>query len=214
MPIAPNTVHCNMVGHLPRGEEFTVGFWLAIAAPVIDFVTANQVAADLAALIEADHDTGPVDLITTNAGYDELRCYFYGATPGDTADYIGAAPLTTMTGQAGGGGMPLQVSLTMTFETGLPGASRRGRCYVPAIGAGLSQGQLTQADLDAQTAWWKNLFDDIAASTDFDANAVVMSRKLGVASAVNAVSADSRLDIQRRRANKESETYQSRAELA
>lgn len=212
-PKPANTAHYNIVGTSPHGEIFATGFWTRQETPPSGFQNWQDHLAGVRDILDTDDIGAPWRMLPTNAAYTELTGYFYGAGNDGSATVVGAVPYAH-TGIVSNQSMPLQCALCLSLGTGLPGASRRGRMFLPAYGLGLADGQLTQADIDRFTDWWRDRFMEINAETVLEATVVVVSDKLGETFDVTEVTADSRLDIQRRRANGETELRQASAPLS
>lgn len=114
-----------------------------------------------------------------------------------------------------------QTSMCVTLLTARPGASYRGRFYLPALGVsidgtnGLASGaQPTSISSDA--AQWvrevADLFPD-GVSQLTQNRCIVVSPRTGHSTPINAVRVGNRLDTQRRRADGQEEAY-SRSAVA
>lgn len=139
-----------------------------------------------------------------------IRCSALDAAGKETAvSLVDFDALQPGTGQPT---MPGQVSLVVSTLTGRPGASYRGRVYLPAAGAQVSALGRIGTDVAATIAGeFGQFIHDVnnAGASIFSPAlaAVVYSPTKSVANAITNVRVGSRLDIQRRRADKEKDTY-------
>lgn len=113
-----------------------------------------------------------------------------------------------------GGGtlrMPTQVAVVASMVTGRPGRANAGRMYLPALGAVINTSARIEdngvATLATDVANWLTSVKGAGAGV-FDAELfpAVLSSK-GTAAEILRVRVGNRLDIQRRRADKEKEAY-------
>lgn len=211
MTIPGNTTKVVLEGHLPNGEMFNTAFWLA-GEPPTSAVAANTLASAIsAAFIAGLAPAGsPGALLRSTSGYDKCKVYAY-PSGGPTAFYVGEAPMVR-TGSGSTAILPNQCALVLTLRTGFAGRRWRGRMYVPINGQALqADSQLDQTTLDGFTTWWKNFFQSVNAISPGGVVSVVSQVGTGNTASVTTVTADSRLDIQRRRASGETELRQSTA---
>jgi hypothetical protein len=143
--------------------------------------------------------TGMCALLAGDSAYTGLRAYAYPGG-GPKAQFIAEAVATAAPG-SGTHFLPLQVSCVVTLQTGAAGRSRRGRMYLPADGAGMGANhQFATGDVDQASiavAGW------IHALSLLGGDPVVLSTLTGTAMPITSVKADTKADIQRRRANKQ-----------
>jgi hypothetical protein len=134
-------------------------------------------------------------LISADSAVLGIRGYLYtgGTTAANVAEYEGY----TGSSGTGIGSLPDQCCLVSTLLTAAAGRRNRGRMYWPANGLSLASHQATATIVN-------NLADAVAdfAGT-FDPQAVVVSQVAGSARPVTAIRVDTKIDIQRRRANKQ-----------
>lgn len=198
MPIA-NTARYVMQGTLLTGEVFAWGFWedrTGATGPgsqsdwdtVVTAVKtqwATTAAAQACALIRpGDH-------------YTQITGYYYGTGGSAPATYISTVSL----GNAAGTGTkdhPDQTCQVVTLLTGLNNARGRGRCYLPATGANITNGLFADVATvnTAIAAWWSAVFSGTGG-------VVVYSKTDAAVRKVVNLRSDTRPDIQRRRANKQ-----------
>lgn len=206
-------------------EEGQFGLWVSVdtgqsqadtesaAATFRNFIASSTWKGALQACLAADQQ------------FDKVSVYYYPA--GATKATYGADAAFSGGGLVGSGTArnALQCSLVATLETGHRGASYRGRIYLPFTGKAFGTNhQAASADVDAVNAALAgtspgndNLLDSFRRAcinhNDTSATNVVWSRHLGIASPITSVRVDSRVDIQRRRANKQVPAYSSRNTL-
>lgn len=151
--------------------------------------------------------SGPIHLMSTDTVLNVVRGYAYaaGSSVAATQAELPAGPF------AGPGGkvLPTQTALVVSLRTGANGRHYRGRCYLPCTGETLTSYQI----VDARSA---------AISTDFAAfitaindivvtgatPQVIVPNSIGdFGTNVTSVVVNSRVDIQRRRADKVASLY-------
>lgn len=195
-------------GTLFGGEVWESGFWVQGAVP-----TSNSVANACAQLwwgqLTATDGSGGVTITKTSLWngtismtYAKVYCY---PTGGPAATYIGTYSGTPVTG-SGTGSLPNQCCLVASLRTGTAGRRYRGRMYLPigVLGSGVG-GQITGAVATTVATGWSTCFSDWNASGD-NGKVVVVSTAGGVATEIDLVQVDTRLDVQRRRARSEAVT--------
>lgn len=191
-----------MRGHLYGGDEWETGWWGSGA--MFDTDSGCQEVADgvKARLLTSAVEDVLRALWSASTGMDSIWVYGYPAG-GPKSGAMATASITTYTG-VGSNQLPNQMALVATTETGRPGRSYRGRMFWPATGVSLQNGQVldgTCANLAQATA---TLLEPVSGDTG---GPVVLSSKLGTTRAISAIRVDSRMDIQRRRAQQESVLY-------
>lgn len=197
-----NYSHHQIIGHLQDGEVFNWGYWVSHTAPLTQ-AQQNAIATGVAGLITSTTFATAKSLIPALAGYDTVRTYSY--TTGSPQAYGAAvAQLAAFVG-TGTSYHPLQSALVMSLRTPFPGPSNRGRYYLPANAVTLdNRGQIGSGSLASIVAEQKTFLNGVNALTDVDAIGILSKVGTGDFTPVTALIADSRLDVQRRRANKES----------
>ena len=198
-----------LVGTLPNSEIFSTGFWTG------PNTIASEGAANAYALLVASSFQNNVDatfarFLSQGEAYTEVQVYHYVDTSGP-ADYVGTAPLDVPGTGTQATQLPIQCAVVITLETGLSGRRRRGRMYWPCTNAALESHQLVQADIAELVGACSAFFNEVngyAGQGD-----VVVHSQVGAGSAadVTRVSCDSEVDIQRRRANRQTELRQASA---
>lgn len=214
MPIPANVARISLTGTLIQGEQFDTSFWVAGGVPA-NQADANDLAEQVAAIpsLTTIGAGGPRTMLDVTSAYTEVRVYSY-PTGGPSASFIGTAAIDPGTGVSAEASLPLQCCIVASLRTGFAGRSRRGRMYFPVTALSLVSHQMSEADLDAFAGVMKSIFDAVNAFTDPALVVSVVSQTLGDHSPVATVTADSRIDIQRRRAEGQTELHQSSVTLA
>lgn len=190
-------------GTLPGGEAWSVN-------PIFDAFNAYEgvEAADMNAVALAVRAvTVPTSLrALMSSGADITSFRLEGRTGGN--ELVLAAEAAPASGAITGNGVatkPYQTSVVASLLTGFAGASRRGRLYWPALGAGINSNlRLNSPTADAvaadMSAYLRAIQTAISAQTKFaGSRLVVFSQKLGLKTPVTDISVGDVLDVQRRR---------------
>lgn len=192
-------------GIMPNGEIWSTGFWVQGATPD-SAATANALAELAFDEFSANDTSGAMRLVFNNLAnaqtiWNEVKAYCY-PSGGPSAQFIGSYTIPSPLVGSGDGTLPNQCALVLSLRSGFAGRSKRGRMYLPATGATLlSDGQMDQSVLASITNGWALGFSDWNAASD--GKIVVVSQHLDSAVQVSSVICDSRIDIQRSRANSE-----------
>lgn len=193
-------------GALAQGEQFAWGLWLKPATGALPTLDATQtwlngVATRLIAT-ECNSSTSGAftSLIAEDSSYSTVRGYIYPAGADVASGVVEATVNKSGTGAAE---LPDQCSLVASLRSTVPSRSGRGRVYLPANGVGLAVHQMFSTDLGNLATVMKNYLDflNTSAIAGDELDVVVRSVTQGVVRLVHQVVIDSRLDIQRRRAN-------------
>lgn len=190
-------------GHLIGGEIFEWGFWSA-EAPSDDAAANAQAAAVATAYTSAiGTGTGPHTFLSSGEGIDQVRVYSY-TTGGPSAQHVGSAALVQTSASVAT--CPNQVAVVCTLQTGFSGRRNRGRVYLPCTHtSALVSGQLSSAQVTALAQFMQKFFQNVNAAVTQPI--VVLSQVAGSANDVVTIRVDSRLDIQRRRANRQAPAF-------
>lgn len=185
-------------GHLPGGEIWQTGVW-ANEAPSDQSATQDQAdafAADFALYWDAAGGLGSIN--PGSVGADRVTVYSYLDNSGH-ATHVAESALSKV-----GSGSPIfpnQVTLCMTLLTSVAGRRARGRNYLPALKVTLdSNGEVASTQLSSLVGAWAGLINALNGELG-DQRIGVLSQVGGTFQTATAVRGDSRLDIQRRRAN-------------
>jgi hypothetical protein len=193
------------------GEEGLTGCWFTPGG--VSTLAALETAVNNARdeIAAASYKNYLIDIISADQSFDKLTAYYYADATAKAS--FGASAAFAGTGLVGGSSPnnPLQTAICCTLGTGHTGASYRGRMYLPATGISLVAGHqfdTTQTQntvtMLAGTGTTDGLLWDMARALDAagsgGSDPVVFSRKLNQENKVTTISADTRPDIQRRRA--------------
>lgn len=198
-------------GHLPGGESFQMSVW-ANEAPSDEAATQAQADAFASDFSTKLAGTGsPTSFLGSAGGYDKITVYSYLDNTGKAT--FGAE--SNITGGTGGTtqALPDQVALVITLLTGYSGRRNRGRIYMPMQASTITNGQISTTNVDNISAWWKGLFDAWNAHLGTQ-KLVVLSQIRGDGKPIVSLEVDSKLDIQRRRADKVVPAYSKSQVLA
>lgn len=212
MPIPADTTLMTFGGYLPGGEVWQCGIWGSGHTPD-DNGSANGLAEIYYDELTATDGSGGIyewlQLFAPNTvAIRQTRVYCY-PTGGPRATFIGqytGAPVLGTNAQE----LPNQVSAVLTLHSDFAGRQNRGRIYLPCLKGSLdAAGNLNNGNLATTADAWKSFFDDWNAA-DVPTLSVV-SRTGSHVHPITSLSIDSRPDIQRRRANKQTiESNQTR----
>lgn len=113
---------------------------------------------------------------------------------------------------SGGAKNPSQIALAFTLRSRLPGATNRGRVYWPALGAGVGPGGVLVSTIPAAVSadmghWLYDIANAGASIVQPAKRPIVVSTTRGTEQEIRTVAVGNRLDVQRRRADKQEETY-------
>jgi hypothetical protein len=142
----------------------------------------------------------------TNTTYTFTKVTFYqlgAVTPTLTSE----PTVGTQTGSDAGDSMPPQCALVLTPRSNRPGRSGRGRMYFPFTSPSKMDvdGQVQAADVSSLNSSLRGYFVALNASTPTNGGTFVSSVASwthGFVTALTSVTADSKVDTQRRRADK------------
>ncbi len=195
----------NIVGHLKGGEIFNWGLWAQHNALQTQ-TDLNTMASAVAALITATSFATIRSLIDSGEGYDKVRLYHYAPAVSQNAKVVAESNITSVVG-SGTTYHPLQSAIVMTLNTGVPGRANRGRAYLPATSVALgTDHQIGSSSLQTVADEFKTFVNAINALTNVLSCVVVSKVGSGNTNVITQIVADTRLDTQRRRANKETVT--------
>lgn len=178
-----------------ESEIFEFGFWLDEAPDNQD--DADALAQDVwnSFILEAAPGLDP--LIKNDSNFTSCKVYCY-PDGGPSASLIGTATAAPE-GGTGAGSLPLQACLVVTLLTGAAGRRNRGRMYLPANGTPLAANhEFGSGQVDAAVDGIHDWFAGLVAASH---TPIVLSQVAGTHRPVTTVRGDSKVDIQRRRAD-------------
>lgn len=185
-------------GTLPGNEIFTTGFWVQVFDP-------SETAKQLLDSMNGPTTNGIIQQIQAQNGPDVVtnRMAVYLYPPGAAVASDHAEVAFQLAGTAQGAPLPNQCSLVVSLRTSVPSA--RGRMYLPLTRGDLPAAthQVSNQDVDQCETNALSTFNAINALTQ-DPRVLVRSTNGDI---VQRIIVDSRVDIQRRRANKQTIAY-------
>lgn len=206
-------VHVRFIGTMgsPAVETWSVGvnFGTVGGAGAGDTAIIQNLATTVADYVDTTTALQPLfDEMSTAVTMTNVEVYGY-QTEG-AADAAGAAPLPAPKQGSGTIKSPFQIARCVSLQTSQPGASRRGRFYVPAMGASPAITGKVPPPAGYLLAW-KTLFNQIEASWTGSApiELGVYSKTLALVTPVTSMRVGDVLDTQRRRRDALTETYSS-----
>lgn len=211
MPIPSGYSRNVIYGHLAGGEIFNMSLWVNEAPS--DQGAAQSQATALANKFAASCTTpptgiAPTSLMGSDSGYDGVRVYSYTDTSGK-AKYIADASVGKNGTATAANYLPDQCALVVRLNTAVAGRSATGRIYVPLTRYNVQAGgQLDVSQTGPIAAWWAQLLHDWNTLCS-PGHVGVLSQKNGTYQSATSVVVDSRVDIQRRRANRQAPLFKS-----
>lgn len=192
-------------------EVWSTGFAVS-ATPSIPTQTAVDTWASAAMTLLSSSDPGSVWLkanLGSTSAIQRVRIYYYPNVGG------AAALMAVSTGAAAAGtGVvthPPQCTTVVSLRTATPGASYRGRMYIPSLVATIGSA-LKRTDLSTSTAVnWAATLASIAgtASAGLGDDVAIVSQTTGAVTPVTQVRIGDVIDTQRRRRDNLVEQYYS-----
>lgn len=199
IPIGVNRIVIQ--GHLTGGEIFATSFWTQGNVPGSQSL-ANLFATTVQSLFAIRPLPTLKGIIDASCGYDSVKTYHY-PTGGPNATYLGTAAFTTGVGTSVAPLLTNQSAIVASLRTQLAGRSHRGRMYFPCTAATLPnhQGATTLPGNVAPDV--AGFFGDVKVNGTVGIPVIVSQVAGGSYTPISSVIVDSRLDVQRRRANKQ-----------
>lgn len=189
------------------GEIWATGFWTqANATGGVEQLQINL--AEVLTVWSATAKDVWRSLIQASSKYAGITAYAYDSTHSTAIHVADVAVLAADGIGTGGGLLPLQVCMVNSLRTAVSGRANRGRMYLPAHGADLTNHLFTSAKCDAVADATRDFFEAVNDSSILG-TAAVFSKTYSHANDVDRVIVDNRPDIQRRRANQQAITYQA-----
>lgn len=153
-----------------------------------------------------------LNTIGTGGTVDNIRCSRIG--PDGLESDVAIVAINPVIGGTGDATLPAQLAVAVSLGTARPGASYRGRVYLPATGLPCTNGRLPAAAAQelatAFLAWMQQVSGAAGSLGGFLAETltpVVASNTKGVLTPVTSVRVGNRFDSQRRRSEGEKEIY-------
>jgi len=179
---------------------FNWGFWLDLDQN--DNAGASAAAAAVVSAMQGVGGDLNRTLIPADCSYDSVTVYGYTAATGP-ADHQGSAVFTETAGTSVGSSLPLQNAVVVSLHTARPGRRGRGRMYLPITAFDLTDHQLGSPIPQNIADYIQSVFQTINGSASVQGGVCVLSNVDAATHVVTSVVVNSRLDIQRRRANSE-----------
>lgn len=206
MAALTESVRVVVAGKLTGGEIFNWGLWGGPPAPI---ATQGDLQDIVNELVNTFVD-GPLptlrSLMDATCAYQTISGYYY-PTAGSTSALFGAQGNIASadgTGTATTADHALQNSLVASLRSELPGRANRGRAYIPAVSCATNgQHQANPpvvTDLANDLADWCGVWQTNGA---INLAPIVVSRTHATAYPLARIQVDTRFDVQRRRANRQ-----------
>jgi hypothetical protein len=207
VPIPAGLTRIVISGTAYGGEIWETGFWMN-TGPIANESALNSLVVAVAALMGSEATSGGITSVlqaqaSSTTIWSSVRGYYYNGIV-DTATFVAEYVLATpRAGNGAGNVQPNQLCLVASLRTGFSGRRNRGRMYLPATSPNYVSGapQISLAGVTATANSIAQAFSAINASVY--GKVVVFSQAAESAREVATVIVNSKLDIQRRRANKE-----------
>lgn len=207
MGVPAGMVKWSIAGTAPSSEIFNTSFWTLGGGS--DLGELQDAVNAVASAIKTNL-TNTLLLIGSDTTYDSVTGYSY-TTGGTKADFAAEASLGPAAGTNTGHAVPLQVCAVLSLRTDVLGRSARGRMYLPANGASIdATHQLSSSLVDAVNGEWATIFtavQEIILDNGGNPTVVVVSHTHTSFEPVTHLTMDTRCDIQRRRANKQTANH-------
>lgn len=197
----PAYTHVVISGALGTSEVWACGFDLdgfVFDQDGLDTIVEN---VRLTLVTGQDGYTGIRKVMGSTTSVQAITAYYYeaGAT---SASLISTATQVVLGGA--GNSNPYNTCAVVTLRTAVPSRRTRGRMYLPNTGGSLLTTGLADSNSTDGAVLAVQAF---LTANGPDHNPVVISRAGSMATAIVAVSADNKPDVQRRRSNKLEPTY-------
>lgn len=205
-----NAVKVNINGTLGQGEVFSFGFWVDTLK---SFTQASFAAANLAMTnaFVANSILTLRSYVDAAASYAEVRSYYYGSTAGQPAEFIASTAIGSGAG-VGTGSNPLQTCVVASLRSAVLTGRGRGRMYIPFTGRALANHEVDSATCTTIANAVKSMLADASANMTAGSASegpIVWSPTSSAANLVNNIIVDSRTDVQRRRAGKQTVLFRT-----
>lgn len=199
-------------GTAPQGEIFRTGFWCGMDAEFPNQGAFDTAAGEVVNLLVDNALPAWTKYIGSDTAYTGVTVYGYvDGTPAAYGQGHGSIGSGQGTGIDTGSPLPLQTCVVQSLRSATPGRSGRGRMYLPCTTVSLSGHQLSQAQCDELSAATATFLGSTMGNGDINGAVCVYSRTKHAAYPLTEVIVDSRLDVQRRRADHEAIEFTSTA---
>jgi hypothetical protein len=153
-------------------------------------------------------------VVASDTFLSNLRAYEY-EPGGATANLQGTYEYSPAINGAAAHVLPLSSAMCVTLRTDKAGRHYRGRMYLPANGATLSNHTYVGTDVDAVALAMKDLMELLKGSTLSGGSIIpIVAGDTTTPGLVTSISVDNRPDTQRRRAKSERATYRQTATIS
>jgi hypothetical protein len=194
-----------IAGTLPNGEVFQTGFW-GQAGAAESAASIQQYANDVRTEFNLTAGTIMRSLLPANAGFTEVRAYYYPTADGPASlTAIAALPLAGTGAESNS--LPLQVAICLTLRTGFAGRRNNGRMFFPMLTEDLTNHQLTLSRAQAIADAMGSFFANLIASPTIPTPSVMSTVGLGTVRTITRVEVDSEPDVIRSRSNRATELF-------
>jgi hypothetical protein len=200
MTIPVGTVKVVFGGSLPTPEKFAFSFWLG-STPITTQAAANTLATDIVTAFASTAKANVLAYLMNSGSYDNVKVYCY-PVGGPTASVIGQATIASGAGTGTSNPHPLQCAIVVSLRTSFAGRRNRGRLYLPLTSVALTAHQLTSSQCADIAGAMAAFFNSLNANSSYGDVSIVSQVGTGLVTKVSSVIVDSRVDVQRRRANR------------
>lgn len=202
MSIPAQAVKTVISGTLANGEVFSHSQWFKAASALDQTSLDGLVGAVVGSLGGNLLSAGNLAYFPSTTSWLQVTGYYYAG--GSTAALTSIAPVAGKTGTSGGSALPNQCCEVVTLQTGVPGRSHRGRVYLPGVSTGnMVNGQVATSVVTALATGYQTFLQGVRDFPTYGLPPVVCSPRTSAMYDITTIRVDSRVDIQRSRANKQ-----------
>lgn len=204
MPLPAGVARWTLAGKASNDEVWAFDWWTQPGIGVASNAAWQATVDAMWGVIVANAlHTQVAKTLPGTGNINDLKAIYYRNS--QVATYVGEHVVSPAVVGTGVGNLPLQTSLCVTLLTDIPGRSFRGRLYLPGNALSVDGNRLfLSATLAPIMAALKSVLS--AGNTDGQYGPpVVVSRTRTVATKITTIRWDLRPDIQRRRANRQSD---------
>lgn len=205
-----DVLRLSVFGRMPNGEEWSVNPVFKIGGDFGATVTNEQAQTIATACAAVAWPAAWQQALSSSCFVDGVRVE--ARTLSGTLETQAEALKGTPTNGTSSQGHSYQTSFVVSLRTTQPGATGRGRLYIPATGLVLDNntlrptGTITQGLVDAAKTYLSGLLSAIDVTLD-GVSLVVWSRKTNSTNNVNRLQVGNIMDVQRRRRDVLIENY-------